>query len=175
SQRIDYDEFGKVIADTNPGFQPFGFAGGLYDTDTKLVRFGARDYDADVGRWTAKDPIGFDGGDQNLYRYVDNNPINLRDPAGLKDSKLVVTLNEPEILPKLVVELDEPEILPKLVVTLEEITVLSAGKCKKSAHPSKVKTTTPKVPTAPGSPIGSGDGKPTSTRSLANSAAGTRT
>ena len=45
-QRMDYDEFGNVINDTNPGFQPFGFAGGLYDQDTKLVRFGARDYDA---------------------------------------------------------------------------------------------------------------------------------
>ena len=31
AQRIDYDEFGNVLADTNPGFQPFGFAGGLYD------------------------------------------------------------------------------------------------------------------------------------------------
>ncbi len=43
-QRMDYDEFGQVITDTNPGFQPFGFAGGLYDRDTKLVRFGARDH-----------------------------------------------------------------------------------------------------------------------------------
>jgi RHS repeat-associated protein len=64
---MDYDEFGNVINDTNPGFQPFGFAGGLYDQDTKLVRFGARDYDASVGRWTAKDPISFNGGDTNLY------------------------------------------------------------------------------------------------------------
>jgi YD repeat-containing protein len=45
AQRIDYDEFGNVTADTNPGFQPFGFAGGLYDPDTGLVRFGARDYE----------------------------------------------------------------------------------------------------------------------------------
>ena len=30
-QRMDYDEFGNVILDTNPGFQPFGFAGGIYD------------------------------------------------------------------------------------------------------------------------------------------------
>ncbi len=37
-QRMDYDEFGTVILDTNPGFQPFGFAGGIYDRDTVLAR-----------------------------------------------------------------------------------------------------------------------------------------
>src|SRR5262249_35654150 len=51
AERIDYDEFGAVLQDTNPGFQPFSFAGGLYDKDTGLVRFGTRDYDAQVGRW----------------------------------------------------------------------------------------------------------------------------
>src|SRR5205814_8710821 len=34
-QRIDYDEFGNILADSRPGFQPFGFAGGLYDRNTK--------------------------------------------------------------------------------------------------------------------------------------------
>jgi len=43
-QRLDYDEFGRVLLDTNPGFVPFGYAGGLYDADTGLVRFGSRDY-----------------------------------------------------------------------------------------------------------------------------------
>lgn len=38
-----YSEFGEVTEDTNPGFQPFGFVGGPYDPETKLVRFGARD------------------------------------------------------------------------------------------------------------------------------------
>src|SRR5207245_9739954 len=65
AERIVYDSFGSVGNDTNPGFQPFGFAGGLYYQDTKLVRFGARDYDPVVGRWTAKDPIRFKGGDTN--------------------------------------------------------------------------------------------------------------
>jgi YD repeat-containing protein len=37
AQRMDYDEWGRVIQDTNPGFQPFGYAGGLYDRDTGLV------------------------------------------------------------------------------------------------------------------------------------------
>ena len=83
-QRMDYDEFGNVTADTNPGFQPFGFAGGLYDRDTKLVRFGARDYDAATGRWTAKDPVLFEGGQANLYAYVGNDPVNFSDPTGLE-------------------------------------------------------------------------------------------
>jgi len=81
-QKLSYDTNGKVLNDTNPGFQPFGFAGGIYDTDTGLVRFGARDYDAVTARWTTKDPIRFDGG-ANLYGYVNNDPINYIDPSGL--------------------------------------------------------------------------------------------
>jgi len=55
----------------------------LYDRDTELLRFGARDYDPRVGRWTSKDPIGFLGGDTNLYGYVLQDPVNLVDPFGL--------------------------------------------------------------------------------------------
>lgn len=85
AQQIDYDEFGNIISDTNPGFQPFGFAGGLYDQDTKLTRFGLRDYDAYTGRWTSKDPILFAAGDTNLYGYVANDPVNGVDPLGLAE------------------------------------------------------------------------------------------
>ena len=84
AQQMNYDEFGRVIQDTNPGFQPFGFAGGLYDRDTGLTRFGARDYDPETGRWTAKDPILFDGGDTNLYVYVGSDPANYNDLLGLE-------------------------------------------------------------------------------------------
>ncbi len=80
---MDYDEFGNVITDTNPGLQPIEFAGGIDDRDTGLVSFGARDYDPETGRWTAKDPIRFAGGDPNLYGYVLNDPVNLVDPLGL--------------------------------------------------------------------------------------------
>jgi len=73
TQKMDYDEFGNITTDTDPGFQPFGFAGGIYDQHTKLTRFGARDYDAETGRWTSKDPIGFD---------VLNDPVNFVDPEG---------------------------------------------------------------------------------------------
>jgi RHS repeat-associated protein len=80
--RIDYDEFGRVLRDTQPGMVPFGFAGGLYDPETGLVRFGARDYDAETGRWTAKDPVRFDGGDVNLYLYAGGDPVNSADRTG---------------------------------------------------------------------------------------------
>jgi RHS repeat-associated protein len=82
AQRLDYDEWGNVLADSSPGFQPFGFAGGLYDDDTGLVRFGARDYDPKLGRWTSKDAIRFAGGDTNIYAYVHGDPINYIDPTG---------------------------------------------------------------------------------------------
>ncbi|MBK8939828.1 MAG: RHS repeat-associated core domain-containing protein [Polyangiaceae bacterium] len=83
AQEVDYDAWGQVLLDTNPGVQPFGFAGGLYDPDTGLVRFGARDYDAETGRWTAKDPILFGGG-VNLLGYVAADPVNREDPRGLE-------------------------------------------------------------------------------------------
>lgn len=79
---MEHDEFGVVLQDTRPGFLPFGFAGGIYDQYTGLVRFGARDYSPYFGRWTAKDPIRFEAGDTNLYGYVLQDPINLIDPNG---------------------------------------------------------------------------------------------
>jgi RHS repeat-associated protein len=84
AQRLDYDEFGVVVRDTQPGFQPFGYAGGLYDRHTRLTRFGARDYDAETGRWTNRDPILFAGGQANLYTYVLGDPVNSFDPYGLQ-------------------------------------------------------------------------------------------
>jgi RHS repeat-associated protein len=82
AQELAYDAWGRVLVDTNPGFQPFGFAGGLYEPDTGLVRFGARDYDPETGRWTTKDPVRFEGG-LNLYEYGASDPVNRVDPAGL--------------------------------------------------------------------------------------------
>jgi len=84
AQQIDYDEFGNVTQNTNPDLQPFAYSKGLYDSQTKLMRFGARDYDAQIGRWTVKDPILFAGGETSLYGYVGNDPINYIDITGLQ-------------------------------------------------------------------------------------------
>jgi RHS repeat-associated protein len=80
-QLMEHDEFGRVVQDTSPGYQPFGFAGGIYDSDSGLVRFGTRDYDPETGRWTSKDPSLFSGG-MNLFGYTNNDPINFIDSNG---------------------------------------------------------------------------------------------
>jgi RHS repeat-associated protein len=85
AQRIDYDPFGvpDYSGPEAAGFVPFGFAGGHHDQATGLVRMGARDYDPETGRFTAKDPIGFAGGYASLYAYVGGDPVNRADPSGL--------------------------------------------------------------------------------------------
>ncbi len=90
-KELQYDAFGNITLDTNSALHVnFGFAGGLYDTDTKLTRFGYRDYDAQTGKWTAKDPIGFNGGDTNLYGYVLGDPVDFVDPRGKNAGAILV-------------------------------------------------------------------------------------
>ena len=43
-----------------------------------------------TGRFLSEDPIGFEGGDNNLYAYVLNDPVNLLDPDGLKCYKTLM-------------------------------------------------------------------------------------
>jgi RHS repeat-associated protein len=83
AQRVAYDEFGREVENTNPGFQRFGYAGGLTDGETALIRFGVRDYDPIAGRWTSQDVASFAGGSPNLYTYVLNDPVNIGDANGL--------------------------------------------------------------------------------------------
>jgi RHS repeat-associated protein len=81
---VRYDSYGIKISDTNAGFDlPIGFAGGLADPLTGLVHFLVRDYDPQVGRWTARDPLLYAGKQGHLYSYVGSDPVNMRDPSGL--------------------------------------------------------------------------------------------
>jgi RHS repeat-associated protein len=78
-----YAAFGpRTLLAGSDDWMPFGFVGGLYDSDTKLTRFGVRDYDPTIGRWVSKDPIRFVGGQTNIYVYVNNDPCNRTDPGG---------------------------------------------------------------------------------------------
>jgi RHS repeat-associated protein len=53
------------------------------DTATELYNNRARYYDPATGRPLSQDPLGFNAGDSNLYRYVNNAPTNATDPSGL--------------------------------------------------------------------------------------------
>jgi RHS repeat-associated protein len=80
---VEYDAWGVKLSDSNPTFElPIGFAGGIADGATWLVRFGWRDYEAGTGRWQSRDPILFRGGQANLFNYTFNDPLNYRDPTG---------------------------------------------------------------------------------------------
>jgi RHS repeat-associated protein len=86
-KQLEHSTFGHLIADSNPRFPlEIGFAGGLFDAATGLVRFGLRDYDPRAGRWAARDPIGFGATDPNLYRYASNDPLTFVDPSGMEHS-----------------------------------------------------------------------------------------
>lgn len=100
-QQIDYDAWGHALEDTNSRFQPFGFAGGIYDHDTKFLQYGYRDYVPQFGRWIARDPIGFYSEDVNLYTYASNNPTNLIDPSGLEPVYRIPNDRIQELLRKL--------------------------------------------------------------------------
>ena len=75
-----YDSFGNLIIDY------FGssvtYTGREWDREAGLYYYRARFYDPETGRFISKDPIGFRGGDVNLYSYVGQNPVNWIDPSG---------------------------------------------------------------------------------------------
>ncbi len=79
---MTYDSYGVRISGGTAFELPVGFAGGLIDNATNLVRFGFRDYEPETGRWASKDPI-FHAGGLKLYQYVSNDPVNYRDLSGL--------------------------------------------------------------------------------------------
>ncbi|MBW3518580.1 phospholipase D-like domain-containing protein [Flavobacterium sp. NKUCC04_CG] len=83
NQLLSYDAFGKLLIDTNPGYTPFGYAGGRYDYRTDLLRFGRRDYWADMGKWTTENPLGFLSGDFNAYNYAFNDAVNYKAVNGI--------------------------------------------------------------------------------------------
>ena len=53
---------------------------------TGLYYYRARYYSPTLQRFISQDPLGFGGGDTNLYAYTGNNPISFNDPFGLEKS-----------------------------------------------------------------------------------------
>ena len=80
--RYDYDPYGRRTKISGDLDADFGFTGYYVHQPSGLQLALYRAYDADLGRFINRDPIGEAGG-LNLYDYVANNPINFYDPLGL--------------------------------------------------------------------------------------------
>ncbi len=79
------DASGSTIASTAHGNR-FLFTGREWIKELGIYDYRNRMYSAELGRFLETDPIGFDAGDVNIYRYVKNTPINRVDPFGLKEN-----------------------------------------------------------------------------------------
>ena len=101
---IIYDAYGNVISCKNSEGQTvdnpllFAYTGKPFDVSTSLQNNINRWYDATVGRWLSIDPIGFDGNDANLYRYVKNNSVDRTDYTGLMEESNVSSENTSYII-----------------------------------------------------------------------------
>ncbi len=93
-ERYTYDPYGTASFWTGTWSTQSGSAyasnylyqGGRYDLTTGLYHFRNRDYSPTLGRFTSWDPIRYDAGDNNLYRFVGNSPTNSQDPSGLDNA-----------------------------------------------------------------------------------------
>ncbi|MHB8834493.1 MAG: RHS repeat-associated core domain-containing protein [Candidatus Methylomirabilia bacterium] len=90
TEQYGYDEYGKALSVSETHPNPFRYVGkyGVMDEGNGLLFMRARYYDVENGRFISKDPIGFEGGDLNLYSYVMGNPVVGVDPGGLREVKL---------------------------------------------------------------------------------------
>ena len=83
-----YDAYGNLTSQTNAAVDClFGYTGRQFDNATGLQNNLNRWYDPAVGRWLSQDPIGFGGGDANVYRYVGNDSLDETDEQGLAGNK----------------------------------------------------------------------------------------
>jgi RHS repeat-associated protein len=87
---ITYDGFGNITAETDTNYRGrYAWTGREIEVEIELQYNRARYFDAKTGRWISQDPLGFDAGDSNLYRYVANMATTLSDPSGLVNPVIV--------------------------------------------------------------------------------------
>jgi RHS repeat-associated protein len=92
-ERYTYDAFGQpTITDWNGNVRStsaignrFMFQGREWIPELGIYDFRNRMYHPQLGRFLQKDPLGFGGGDANLFRYCGGDPVNGHDPFGLVD------------------------------------------------------------------------------------------
>jgi RHS repeat-associated protein len=78
-----YDSFGNTTNSTGSVTNYFRYNAREFDTETSLYYYRARNFDPAIGKFNSEDPLGFQGRDIDLYRYVWNSAPDLKDPTGL--------------------------------------------------------------------------------------------
>jgi RHS repeat-associated protein len=116
-----YDAYGTIVDQTGTVEQPYTYTGREFDSETGLYYYRARNYDPIAGRFLRYDPIGFDGGSQNLYEYVKNNPANAIDPNGLFSRRPYKPINPGQTI--------NPPGLQKACLYYTQQCAESGGKC----------------------------------------------
>lgn len=77
----EYDIFGNVNSSVENIPNSIKFTGREFDPEIGIYYYRARSYDPSLGRFLQEDPLDrIDG--NNLYLYVNNNPVNFIDPNG---------------------------------------------------------------------------------------------
>jgi RHS repeat-associated protein len=82
TETYTYDSFGKLVGSSGSVTNPFQYTGRESDPETGLYFNRARYYQSDTGKFVSEDPLEFEGGDVNFYRYVLNSPLGTVDPIG---------------------------------------------------------------------------------------------
>ena len=82
-----YSAFGKILEQTGGTENPFTWVGelGYYQEADGRYLLRRREYEEAIARFLSEDPKGFDAGDEDLYGYVGNAPVNKVDPSGLEE------------------------------------------------------------------------------------------
>ena len=84
AKSYSYDAYGTILESPGTVEQPYTYTGREFDAESGLYYYRARYYSPVLGRFISEDPIGFRGGDMNLYAYVGGNPLRWTDPFGLE-------------------------------------------------------------------------------------------
>ncbi len=77
-----YDSFGNTTASTGTVRNYFQYTGREFDPETGIYEYRARYFDPTIGRFISEDPLKFGAG-IDFYAYVNNRPLNMKDPFGL--------------------------------------------------------------------------------------------
>jgi RHS repeat-associated protein len=124
-----YEAYGKMVQAVGPDSNPFQYGGKFgYYTDGSDLLAGARWYSPALMRWLTRDPAGYAGGD-NLYRYVDGNPVQRTDPSGLdgNDEMRPEVVEAVKSIVDIYEQLDSLQKLPENVETLGICVVAAAA------------------------------------------------